>query len=109
MEYQYIIALCLGIISVLISLRYMTITTDLYNEIKFIRSKCITVNKHRRISEMIYNIQKNHNLTLPEIKNLLLDRNSGTSRETYENYVYYDTKYRGLEDKDREEENIDFN
>ena len=98
MEYQYIIALCLGIISVLISLRYMTITSDLYNEIKFIRSKCITVNKHRRISEMIYNIQKNHNLTLPEIKNLLLDRNAGTSRETYENYVYYDTKYRGLED-----------
>ena len=46
---------------------------------------------------------------MPEIKNLLLDRNSGTSRETYENYVYYDTKYRGLEDKDREEENIDFN
>ena len=46
------------------------------------------------------NIQKNHNLTLPEIKNLLLDRKSGTSRETYKNYVYYDTNYRGLEDKD---------
>jgi hypothetical protein len=81
MEYHYIIALCLGLISIIVSVRYMTITTNMYNEIKYIRSKCMLINKHRKISDMVINIQKNHGLSLKEIKNIILVRSS--NREDY--------------------------
>uniref|UniRef100_A0A6C0EJ78 Uncharacterized protein n=1 Tax=viral metagenome TaxID=1070528 RepID=A0A6C0EJ78_9ZZZZ len=99
MEYHYIIALCLGLISIIISVRYMTVTTNMYNEIKYIRSKCMLINKHGKISNMILNIQKNHGLSLKDIKNILLVRNS--SREDYKNFTYYDTKHRNMYDKDK--------
>ena len=41
MEVHYIIALSLGLIAVIISIRYMTITMNIFNEIKYIRSRCL--------------------------------------------------------------------
>ena len=40
MEVHYIIALSLGLIAVIISIRYMT-TMNIFNEIKYIRSRCL--------------------------------------------------------------------
>jgi len=57
------------------------------------------INKHGKISNMILNIQKNHGLSLKDIKNILLVRNS--SREDYKNFTYYDTKHRNMYDKDK--------
>ena len=82
MEYQSIISLILGIASVLITLRYLTMTDKLLEEMKFIRTKCIKVGKYNNINELILKLQDKHKLSLNQIKSIIINKNN----EKYINY-----------------------
>jgi hypothetical protein len=79
MNYLGLIAVCLGIISVLLGIQYMNTSEKLHNELKHIRTKCINVYKHNKIEQkmikLILEIKKNTGLELYQIKNIIMNLN----------------------------------
>uniref|UniRef100_A0A6C0J175 Uncharacterized protein n=1 Tax=viral metagenome TaxID=1070528 RepID=A0A6C0J175_9ZZZZ len=82
---QHIIAVALGIISVLIAIRYMNLTDKLFNEVRYIRSKCVVINNKKEIEKLITEIKDKHNLSLKQLKSLLIKKKKSI-KENYQNY-----------------------
>lgn len=120
MNHISLIALCLGIIAVLLSIHYMNFGEKLYTELKNIKTKCITVNKYsKKEKEIIYSIlelQKNTGLDINKLKNLIIKYSKTISKndnsqpiiESFENpknikvpnEVYSNSENRGFDNFD---------
>lgn len=120
MNHISLIALCLGIIAVLLSIHYMNFGEKLYTELKNIKTKCITVNKYsKKEKEIIYSIlelQKNTGLDIDKLKNLIIKYSKTISKndksqpiiESFENpknikvpdKVYSNSENRGFDNFD---------
>ena len=82
---QHIITVSLGVISVLIAIRYMNLTDKLFNEVRYIRSKCVVINNKNEIKKLITKIKDKHNLSLKQLKSLLIKKKKSI-KENYQNY-----------------------
>ena len=90
MNYLGIISLCLGLISILITIQYINSTEKITDEIKYIRNKCMTI-KNSNISQdniilLIENIKKKYGLTLKDIKDILVSFDKNLNIESFTNY-----------------------
>jgi hypothetical protein len=81
MGYLGIIALCLGLISTLITIQYVNSTKNITDELKYIRNKCMIFRNNHKINNienniiiLIKTIQKKYNLSLEEIERILINR-----------------------------------
>ena len=76
MNYLGLIALCLGILAVFITITQMNSHEKIREDIKNIRTKCILVDKHDKSTDLLKDFQNDTQLSIDEIKRMILDYNN---------------------------------
>ena len=76
MIYMGLIAIILGLISILITIMYMKFNNKVVKQLKYIRNKCINTKKTEqeiKIIKLFNSLQKQSKLSFVKIKNIVLD------------------------------------
>ena len=95
MNYLGLIALCLGILAVFITITQMNSHEKIREDIKNIRTKCILVDKHDKSTDLLKDFQNDTQLSIDEIKRIILDykkrmerkvNSESAEKEEFKNY-----------------------
>lgn len=106
MNYLGLIAICLGLISILVSIQYMNSTNKILEELKYIRNKCINTNETFKNykSKSVYKNLESRGFFQPkpdllgigkinELKNTLINYDD-LFNKTFERVMKFDKSYK---------------